>query len=314
MLERWKKRFFRLRFVRLFRIFCKRIHPIGFEGMSVYEIGTFLWSAFRRTDFAIRGAAIAFNFFLAIFPMIILLLSLIPYVPIENFQHNTLMEIESWLPNSIRETFHSTIDDLVHQKHTVVLSIGFVLTTVYASSSINAILSSFSSSYQVALQRNPIKQRVISFGLMFGLTILVIMAIAIIMFGNYGIRELQEMGYLNGDWGFVFGKAIKWTIVSMLLFTTITFLYNFGNPNYKRFKYITAGSTLSTFVIVLATMAFTYYTSNFGNYNELYGSLGSLIIFLMWIYLSARILLIGFELTTRTHLLEVARKTGADKA
>lgn len=313
MLKRWKKKFFRTRLVRLIRVFSKRIRPIGFEGMSLYEINAFLIDAFRRSDFAIRGASIAFNFFLAIVPMIVLLLSLIPYIPIKNFQINTVQEIESWLPNSIRETFHTTIEDLVHQKHTVVLSIGFALTAYYASNSINAILSSFNSSYQLSLQRNPIKQRLLSFGLMLGLTLLIIAATIVTAFGNYGIHELQEAGYLNGTWGFFIGQVLKWFIVGLLLLTSITSLYNFGNPEYKRFKFITAGATLSTIVIALATLAFTYYAAHFSKFNELYGSLGSLIIFLMWIYLSARILLIGFELTTRMHQLEVARKKAAKK-
>ena len=145
--------------VNVLRKICKGIRLPGFEGMSLYEGAKFTLEAFSRSDILTKSAAISFRFFIALFPTVILILSLIPYVPIQDFQYSLLEQIYAILPDSLDSLVSQTIEDLILKKHTGVLSIGFVLTLYYASSIISSILNTFSSSYQLEVKRNPIKHQ-----------------------------------------------------------------------------------------------------------------------------------------------------------
>ena len=203
------------------------------------------------------------------------------------------------VPSDMRPFLVPTLEDLVLQKHYFVLSIGYVLTVYYASNSINTILSSFNSSFQIELKRHPIKQRLIALSLSLVWALLSLGAIVLIILGEELIQLINNSLSLDHTAAYYLGHGIKWIIVFFMLILGITVLYNFGNPEVKKFKFVSAGSSLAALVIILASIGFIAYATNFGNYNELYGSLGSLIVLLVWVNLCSRILLIGFELTTK---------------
>lgn len=273
---------------------ARKINLPGFEGLSLYEVVSFLLEALKRGGLTTKAAAISFGIFLAFFPCIIFFLSLIPYVPIDNFQANLLAEIFSLMPEGIRPMVEETINDLILKKHSAVLSIGFIMTFYFASNSINSILAAFNSSYQFEVKQNPIKQRLFSFGLLILFTFLMMLAVIIILFGEAFISWL-DLGIITT----VGLNVFKWLIILFLLFLAISLLYNIGNPERVKWKMVSAGTSLTTLVIILTSLGFGYYIDNFANYNELYGSIGSLIAFLIWIQICANILLIGFELSAK---------------
>lgn len=277
----------------------ENIQPPGFEGLSIYDLVLFLLRSFKEGNYSIRAAAISFNLILAIFPLLLVILALIPYLPIDGFQASVLAELIGVVPSDMRPFLVPTLEDLVLQKHYFVLSIGFVLTVYYASNSINTILSSFNSSFQIELKRHPIKQRLIALSLSLVWALLSLGAIVLIILGEELIQLINNSLSLDHTAAYYLGHGIKWIIVFFMLILGITVLYNFGNPEVKKFKFVSAGSSLAALVIILASIGFIVYATNFGNYNELYGSLGSLIVLLVWVNLCSRILLIGFELTTK---------------
>ena len=277
----------------------ENIQPPGFEGLSIYDLVLFLLRSFKEGNYSIRAAAISFNLILAIFPLLLVILALIPYLPIDGFQASVLAELIGVVPSDMRPFLVPTIEDLVLQKHYFVLSIGFVLTVYYASNSINTILSSFNSSFQIELKRHPIKQRLIALSLSLVWALLSLGAIVLIILGEELIQLINNSLSLDHTAAYYLGHGIMWIIVFFMLILGITVLYNFGNPEVKKFKFVSAGSSLAALVIILASIGFIAYATNFGNYNELYGSLGSLIVLLVWVNLCSRILLIGFELTTK---------------
>jgi membrane protein len=285
------------------------IKPPGFEGMNLYDLTVFLTRSFKEGDYAIRAAAISFNLILSIFPLLLVILALIPYLPISGFQASVLAEIKLFIPDNMNELIIPTLEDLILEKHYFVLSIGFILTIYYASNSINTILRSFNSSFQIDLKRHPIKQRLIALSLSLVWAFLSLGAIVLMILGEDLIILMQESLSINETITYYLGHGIKWVVVFFMLILGITILYNFGNPEMKKFKFISAGSSLAALVIILASVGFITYATNFGNYNELYGSLGSLIVLLLWINLCSRILLIGFELTTK---IDAVRRVNPD--
>lgn len=268
----------------------------GFDGLPLYDVGVYFIKGLFKGAIVTRASAVSFKVFLALLPFTIMLLSLIPYIPIENFQGELLDEFKEMLPAGIYDLLQGALDDLVNRKHNTVLSIGFVLTLYYASNSINAILTSFNSSYHLSVRRNPIKQRVISLILIVLITCLGLAAMSLMVFSDSFFRWLEVHHYVEGRFVFMLLYFVKWIMVILLFLVIVSVLYNTGDTERNTWKVVTAGSTMATLSMILVSIGFTYYVTNFGQYNKLYGSLGTIIVLLLWINLNSMILLIGFEL------------------
>jgi membrane protein len=237
--------------------------------------------------------------FLAFFPGIIFLLSLIPYVPIENFQQELLSELFRLIPDELLPLVQETINDLILKKKSVTLSVGFLLTFYFASDSIHALLKAFNSSFQFQQKRSAVIQRLWSLGLLFTLVFLLFIAIIFLIFGETTILWIQDNTSFSGTITYIMLTIFNYIIILLLMFFSISLLYNIGNPERVRWKLVSAGTTLTTLVIILASLCFAFYLENFSQYNELYGSIGSLIAFLLWVKICSQILLVGFELSAK---------------
>jgi len=283
------------------RNFFKRIRFPGFEGMSIYDIFKFFIEAFTRSDITTKSAAISFKLFIALFPSVILLLSLIPYVPLDNFQEDLLNSLAAILPLNVEKIVYQTIEDLILKKHTGFLSVGFILTAYYASNIINSILTTFSKSYQIEISRNPIKQRILSLMLMILITISMLIGFMLILFSEAAINYGVSTYFFESDWLPTLLRFLKWIAVLLLFVLSISTLYNFALLNRKKWKILSSGALWATLFIIASSLGMSYYIDNFNSYNKLYGSIGSLIVFLIWINISSTILIMGFELYAKTN-------------
>jgi membrane protein len=262
--------------------------------MSIHEIINYLIECFQKNSFGIRSAAIAFKFFLALFPSIVFFLALIPYIPIENFQANLMYEIDKITPPEIFTVIEKTINDLVMNKRGFTLSLGLLFTLYYASEGIGYMLSVFNESFNVKLKRNPIKQRFVALGIFFIMTVFILIGLALITYGEVVAHDIFYK-QMNGFLQFLF-IFVKWIIVILCMIVGVSVLYNLGNPGRKKWKWISSGASLATITIILASNGLFYFFSNFSTYNELYGSIGSLMMILVWLNIICYILLVGFDL------------------
>ena len=156
----------------------------GFKGISIFDLLKFLKEVFSKGNFAIRSAAVSFHFFVGIFPTLIFLVSLIPYLPIDGLQENIFVQMQLILPDMIYHLFESTLQELFTKRYSVLLSIGFLLSIYYASQGINTLLIAFNQSYQVELDRHPIKQRLLSLGVFLIMITLFLAAVSLSVFEN----------------------------------------------------------------------------------------------------------------------------------
>ena len=273
----------------------KKIKLNSFYNLSLYDILFFFYKGVKQGAITTRASSLAFNFFLAFFPSIIVLFTLIPYIPIVDLQ-DTLMElITTILPPHTKEITFATIYDIINNPRSGLLSIGFVLTIFFATNGVNSLIEAFNSSYHINESRSIIQQRLLSLGITFLLSCILMITILLIMFSktvvNYLITteiiENKSIEYI------LFGK---WMVIIIMLFVGISIIYHFGPTIKKKFKLFTPGSIISTCLIIVTSSFFNYYISNFAEYNKVYGSIGTLIIILLWMYINSIILLIGFEL------------------
>ena len=273
----------------------KKIKLNSFYNLSLYDILFFFYKGVKQVSITTRASSLAFNFFLAFFPSIIVLFTLIPYIPIVDLQETLMELITTILPPHTNEIAFSTIYDIINNPRSGLLSIGFILTIFFATNGVNSLIEAFNSSYHINESRSIIQQRLLSLGITFLLSCILMITILLIMFSktvvnyliNTEIIENKSIEYI------LFGK---WLVIIIMLFVGISIIYHFGPTIKKKFKLFTPGSIISTCLIIVTSSFFNYYISNFAEYNKVYGSIGTLIIILLWMYINSIILLIGFEL------------------
>lgn len=275
---------------------AKKVSLPFFDGVPIYNVGVFFWRSIVDGAFTTRASAIAFSFFVALFPAIIFIFTLIPYIPIENFQENLFSLIESLVPEGIFETIEGTVIDIIMQPRGTLLSIGFLMALIFSTNGIAAMMMAFDSTVHNIQTRSWIGQRITSIFLLFVLLLMLSIAIALIAFGQKALKYLVD----HLDWFdnifyylLLFGR---WVIIIALFFFAFSFLYYYAPAKKSRWRFISAGGTLATALSIITIFGFSFYINNFNQYNKLYGSIGTLLIILFLIYCISLILLIGFEL------------------
>jgi len=283
----------------------RRITLPGFDGYSLYEVLRFFVRRLLEGEVQTRAHSIAFSFFLALFPALIFLFTLIPYIPVAGFQDKLLMALRDIMPPSTYEEARITIEDIITRQRGGLLSLGFLFALYISSNGIMTIISVFNV-------RSPhknvpaFKLRMKSVWLTLYLSFLVLVAIALLILSEYGFYYLREKIELTSRAPLYILAAGKWILLMALCFTAISSLYYFGTSKAARWRFISAGSTLATTLIIATSLGFNYFIENFSQYNKLYGSIGTLIIILVWIDFNCLQLIIGFELNSA---IEQARLT-----
>jgi membrane protein len=295
------KNILRIKPVFYFLKFTKKITIPGFDGLPLYEVARFFFRGISRGYLAPRASSIAFSFFLALFPMIIVFFTLIPFIPIDNFQELVLNFINNIIPDQAEPFIRSTLIDIIQRPRGQLLSLTSILAIIFATNGIDSIIEAFNNTYHTFESRSWIKQRLISILLFFIISFILIIAIVLVFTSTLFLDFLVENRLLTSIITVYLLKIGKWIILIAMFFFTISFIYYLGPAKSSKFRFISAGSSLATFLTLIATLGFNFYVSNFSSYNALYGSIGTLLIVLIWIYFNALILLLGFELNASIH-------------
>lgn len=276
----------------------ERFHPWGFQGMSAWDVFRFFVVGVAEGALGIRAAAIAFQVFVAIFPVILVLLSLLPLVPVEDFQLSLFDALRDYFPGDTFALVESTVEDLLATGvHPEITSLGFLLMLFYASSSINGILSGLNEAHHLEHKGNWLLMRAMSILLMIVFSLFLIVAVLLIMFSGTALDWLMGKGIVALE-DIPLIQAIRWLVTLALLFTTITALYNAADFTKDRWRFVTPGAVATTFLIVVTSVAFAWFATSLSAYNRLYGSLGTLLLLLVWLNVNCFLLIVGFDLNT----------------
>ena len=272
----------------------KKIILPGFQKIPLHDVTIFFWKGITKGSLPMRASAVAFSFFLAIFPSIIFLFTLIPYIPIENFQERLLSSFQHFMPQNAYEATKDTILDIVTNQRGGLLSIGFITALYFSTNGFNALITAFNTTFHDIETRKPIHQRLVSILLVMITTVLILTSISLLIGSEYLLHKIfthdsYEIAYHLIQFG-------RWIILFALFFCLISFTYYLGPSQKGRWKFISAGSTLATLLTVITSSGFAFYVDHFGKYNKLYGSIGTLIVILLWLYFNSLVLLVGFEL------------------
>ena len=279
-----------------FIAWTKRFALPGFDNTPLYNVADFFFTGLHKGSLNTRSSSLAFSFFMALFPSVIFLFTLIPFVPIPNFQDQLLELILNVLPDKAYQATRLTIVDIVKHQHGGLLSLGFLFALYFTSNGFMALMKGFNSSYHVSEKRSPWKQRIAALVLTLIMSFLLIIATLLIIFSEIAIRFLTKEDLIKTKTQVIFLLAGKWIVVLAVFFLAISFLYYYGPSVKKRWRFVSAGSTFASVCSILTSIWFAFFVNNFGRYNTIYGSIGTLIVIMLWIYFNSYILLLGFEL------------------
>ena len=270
---------------------------IGFYGVPIYDVVIFIYKESLRDDITTRANSIAFSLFLALFPSMIFLFTLVPLIPTSaEYALDIRESINGILPVSSEEYLFKVVDDIVSRQRSGLLSFGLILAVFFASNGLLSMMRGFEKAHTVTFKsRHWLKKRLVAIVLTVLIAFIFILSSGLIVLGHIFINLLDK--YLELDSLAVFGfSAMRWIVVIMLIYASVGVLYRYGPAVIKRFRFFSPGATIASILIILSSLGFSYFVSNFGTYNELYGSIGALIVTLLWFNIICFILLVGFEL------------------
>lgn len=268
----------------------------GFGALPLYTVATFFFQEIARESILNKASSLAYNFMLAIFPGIIFLFTLIPYIPIDNFQEQLLDFMEVVIPENAFLTVESTLEDIVKNQNSGLLSVGFILATFFATNGVSSLMLAFNKASLLIESRSWGQQRLVAIGLTLMIIIALAVGMTIFTAAGYVVGYLRKNIEINAAfWGFIIAAA-RWVILFGIYFLTVSILYKFGPASSRKWKLFSPGAMLATILAILTFSGFAFYINNFNAYNKLYGSIGTLIVIMIWLYLNSLILLVGFEL------------------
>jgi len=283
--------------VRQLESWSKGVSLPGFSNVPIYNIATFIYAELKKDDIMTRANSVAFSFFLSIFPFIIFVLPIITLTDwvssqIEDFESNLTGVIPQYAIDYTLEIINGIKPEGIFG----VQSVGFLFAAFFASSGMLTLMYGFDKSYEISFRsRSYLKKRLVAFNLTILLSLILILSVVLMVVGQQYLRYLIDTIDIGILQTFLF-LFFKWTVIFLLFYLVITIIYRYGPSIYRPLKFINPGAIVATVFSLVATLGFFYFINNFGKYNEIYGSIATLIIVLLWLQINAFIILAGFEL------------------
>ncbi|MBF2709647.1 YihY/virulence factor BrkB family protein [Flavobacterium soyangense] len=274
----------------------KRIKLPWLAGLSFYDLLELYILGIMEGALTYHASAIAFSFFMALFPFALFILNLIPYIPIEGFQLDFLQFVKEGVPPNTYDAIYKIISDILNNSHSGLLSTGFILSIFLMANGLNGILGGFESSKHVLIKRGFLHQYLVALGMSLVLSVLLLATIAIIVVFEVFIQNTKIQDVLNDQIPLIILGRYAFVILMILITTSV--LFKFGTKQDKYRAFISIGSVFTTILIILDSYIFGIWVIRFSKYNELYGSIGTLLIMMFYIWINCVILLLGFELNS----------------
>jgi len=293
----------KLRFYSLFIEWTKVYVLPGFSPLPLYTIAVFFFKEIGKDALINKASSLAYNFMLAIFPGIIFLFTLIPFIPKRiGFQDQLMVLLQLILPKQAYIAFETTIAEIVKIQNGKLLSFGIILSVFFATNGMHNLMKAFNKSSLIVESRTWLKQRFMALILTSVIAVSLIVTIAAMTIGEFAINYINKGLHIRGSFASFVIDLTRWSLLGILYFVTISIIYRYGPAHTKKWRLFSAGAWLATILAFLTIWGFSFYINHFGSYNKVYGSIGTLIVVMIWLYLNSLILLLGFELNASVDL------------
>ncbi|NBW27848.1 MAG: YihY/virulence factor BrkB family protein [Flavobacteriaceae bacterium] len=274
----------------------QRIKPMWLHGLSFYDLIKMYSIGIFEGALSYHASSVAFSFFMALFPFALFILNLIPYIPIDGFQADFLEFVKDGVPPNTYDAIFTIINDILNNSQSGLLSTGFLLSIFLMANGLNAILGGFESSRHVLVKRGFLQQYLIALALSLLLSLLLLITVAAIVIFEVFIQKTIIQDVLSDTLSIII--LSRYAFVILMILITISILFKFGTKNKDKQSLITIGSIFTTILVIISSYFFGIWVVKFSKYNELYGSIGTLLIMMFYIWINCMILLLGFELNS----------------
>ncbi|MDW8273961.1 MAG: YihY/virulence factor BrkB family protein [Chitinophagales bacterium] len=270
----------------------------GFDGIPVYEVVIFFIQEIKKNSLPMRSKSIAFSFFLAMFPALMFIFTLIPFLGIESLNEKNISEfLKTVVPSGeIYNIIFDTLNGALVKKRGDLLTFSFFLSGYLATDGVLAMMASFDKSYEDYTKRSSLNARLVATKIALLLILMFLLSVVLIVVGQQIFR--YGFGILNID-NFITRFVInfvKYFVIVLLFFFSISLIYYYGPSTRRKYRFISPGATVATILSLLASYGFSVYIKHFNSYNTIFGSIGTIMLLMVWFNINAFVLLIGYEL------------------
>ncbi len=288
----------------------KRIH-FGSPEKNLYDVSRIFIQQLKKDDINERAGSMAFSYTIALFPLLLFLLNLVPYMqdffPVVTTE-NILSFVQSIMPEDLYQNIETTLMDIVSKPRQSLLSFGFFFALFASTQGVVSMMDSFNSVYKTKENRGFLITRLIAVSIVLALVLTVIAASAVMITGSLLISQLEELHVFNTSFMIFLFTTLKFLILLTVFYITSAFIFRFAPAIHDKWHFFSTGAQLAGFLITLAFYGFIFYLENFASYNKLYGSIGTVIALMLWLYLTSIIVLVCFEVNVSFDLAEEKQK------
>ncbi|RYD57911.1 MAG: YihY/virulence factor BrkB family protein [Sphingobacteriales bacterium] len=273
----------------------------GASDVSLYDVSGYFIQEVVGTKLNVRCAAVTYNFLMAIPPTLLVLFTLIPYLPLKGVQDTIIETLRLVAPNDIYISLSTIITDIMNNERTGLLSFGLILTVYFSSNGMMGLIRNFEQALPIYVRRGGLRRRLTAIKLTFMLIGVVIISLAVFILQTRALNNILLKIFNN----VAIIRITSLIIVVLIIFSAISVIYTYGPSLKQRFNFVSPGSIFATVVSVITTFVFFYLVNNFFHYNQVYGSIGTLMAFMIWLWLNTFVILLGYELNVSILLAQV---------
>ena len=285
-----------LNLVKRFISFAQSKQVPGYKGISWYKVLAFFIHWVDRRDLQLRATSLSFTFFLALFPSIIFIFTLIAYIPISNSHQSIMLFFEKLLPTSAYKAAQTTLVDILNNQHGGLLSLGFLTAMYFSTNGFVSLMNALNKYGRQRETRSFWKKRIVAIILAIIVSVSLLIAVSLLTIGNFTIKYLDKLAYFPSKITPVLLVSLNISIVAVLILFFISMIFYLAPNHNKQWRFVSLGAVFACVSILLTTLGFSGYINAFNTYNKVYGSIGVLIVIMLLIYINTYILLLGYEL------------------
>lgn len=295
-----EKRISKIPVVRNLADWGKKIELPWLSGLSLYDLVEIYFIGIAESALTYRAAAISFSFFMALFPFSLFILNLIPYIPIANFQNDFMLFVERNVPPNTYEAVAKILDDILHNSNSGLLSTGVILSIFLAANGLNSILGGFETAKHVIIRRGFFRQYAVALGMSIVMVLTLLFTVATIVTIEVFLQKIKIQDFLSDRIPLL--ETIRYLFLGLMILFTVSLMFKFGTKRTGKRSFISVGSVFTTVLVGLMSYIFGIWVVHFSRYNELYGSIGTLLVLMFYIWVNCIVLLLGFELNAAINL------------
>lgn len=280
---------------RRFVSFAQSKQFLSYDGISWHSVLEFFFRWVDKRDLQLRSTSLSFTFFLALFPSIIFIFTLIAYLPISNSHQAILLFFEKLLPTVAYKAVQTTLVDILKNQRSGLLSLGFLTAMYFSTNGFVSLMNALNRYGKQKETRSFWKKRVVALVLALIVSVSLLIAVGLLTIGNFSIKYLDKLAYFPSKITPFLLVMLNISIVSVLVLFFVSLIYYLAPSSKREWRFISPGSVFACVSILVTTLGFSAYINAFNTYNKVYGSIGVLVVIMLLIYINTYILLLGYE-------------------